>query len=35
MTGIVHIDDFFFWGRKKDKVGRSYNAKKKRVITTL
>ena len=33
MTGIVHVDEFVLGGREKDKVGRSYNAKKKKVIT--
>jgi hypothetical protein len=35
MTGIVHVDEFVLGGREKDKVGRSYNAKKKKAITAV
>ncbi|QCE40549.1 IS1595 family transposase [Psychroserpens sp. NJDZ02] len=35
MTGIVHVDEFVLGGQEKDKVGRSYNAKKKKAITAI
>ena len=35
MTGIVHVDEFVLGGREKDKVGRSYDAKKKKAITAV
>ncbi len=35
MDGTVHIDEFVVGGREKGKVGRSYNSKKKKVITAL
>ena len=35
MTGIVHVDEFVLGGREKNKVGRSYNAKKKKAITAV
>lgn len=35
MTGIVPVDEFVLGGREKDKVGRSYNAKKKKAITPI
>ena len=35
MTGIVHVDEFVLGGREKNKVGRSYNAKKKKAITAI
>lgn len=35
MQGNVHIDEFVLGGREKKKVGRSYNAKKKKAITAV
>tara|TARA_B100001059_G_C17686681_1_gene502705 strand:+ start:63 stop:956 length:894 start_codon:yes stop_codon:yes gene_type:complete len=35
MDGTVHIDEFVVGGREKGKVGRSYNSKKKKVVTAL
>ena len=35
MTGIVHVDEFVLGGREENKVGRSYNAKKKKAITAV
>lgn len=35
MDGTIHIDEFVVGGREKGKVGRSYNSKKKKVITAL
>lgn len=35
MQGNVHVDEFVLGGREKEKVGRSYNAKKKKAITTV
>jgi len=35
MDGIVHIDEFVVGGREKGKVGRSYNSKKKKVVTAV
>ena len=35
MTGNVHVDEFVLGGREKEKVGRSYNAKKKKAITAV
>ena len=35
MTGIVHVDEFVLGGKEKGKVGRSYNAKKKKAITAV
>lgn len=35
MDGIVHVDEFVLGGREKDKVGRSYNTKKKKAITAV
>lgn len=35
MNGIVHIDEFVIGGREKGKVGRSYNSKKKKVVTAV
>ena len=35
MTGIVHVDEFVIGGREKGKIGRSYNAKKKKAITAV
>ena len=35
MDGTVHIDEFVVGGREKGKVGRSYNSKKKKVVTAV
>ena len=35
MDGTVHIDEFVVRGREKGKVGRSYNSKKKKVVTAV
>ena len=35
MDGNVHVDEFVLGGREKGKVGRSYNAKKKKAITAV
>jgi len=35
MDGTIHIDEFVIGGREKGKVGRSYNSKKKKVVTAL
>lgn len=35
MDGIVHIDEFVVGGREKGKVGRSYDSKKKKVVTAV
>jgi len=35
MDGTVHIDKFVVGEREKGKVGRSYNSKKKKVVTAL
>ena len=35
MDGTIHIDEFVVGGREKGKVGRSYNSKKKKVVTAL
>jgi hypothetical protein len=35
MDGEVHVDEFVLGGREKDKIGRSYNAKKKKAITAI
>jgi transposase-like protein len=35
MDGIVHIDEFVIGGKEKGKVGRSYDSKKKKIITAL
>ena len=35
MQGNVHVDEFVLGGREKEKIGRSYNAKKKRAITAV
>jgi len=35
MQGNVHVDEFVLGGREKGKVGRSYNAKKKKAITAV
>jgi len=35
MDGTVHIDEFVVGGREKGKVGRSYNSKKKKVVSAV
>ena len=35
MDGNVHVDEFVLGGYEKTKVGRSYNAKKKKAITAI
>ena len=35
MEGIVHVDEFVIGGKEKDKVGRSYNSKKKKLFVQL
>ena len=35
MEGIVHVDEFVLGGVEKGKIGRSYNAKKKKVVTAV
>jgi len=35
MDGIVHIDEFVVGGREKGKVGRSYDSKKKKIVTAV
>ena len=35
MDGNVHIDEFVVGGKEKGKVGRSYNSKKKKVVTAV
>lgn len=35
MIGIVYVDEFVFGGCEKDKVGRSYDVKKKKVIIVV
>lgn len=35
MNGIVHVDEFVLGGKEKDKIGRSYNTKKKKAITAV
>lgn len=35
MQGNVHVDEFVLGGREKEKVGRSYNAKKKKAVTAV
>ena len=35
MDGTIHIDEFVVGGREKGKVGRSYNSKKKKIVTAL
>jgi hypothetical protein len=34
-TGIVHVNEFVLGRREKDKIGTSYNAKKKKAITDI
>lgn len=33
--GIVHVDEFVVGGKEKGKVGRSYNSKKKKIVTAI
>ena len=35
MDGTVHVDDFVLGGLEKSKIGRSYNAKKKKAVTAV
>ncbi|UAM96692.1 IS1595 family transposase [Polaribacter litorisediminis] len=35
MKGTVHIDEFVIGGKEKGKVGRSYNSKKKKIVTAV
>jgi hypothetical protein len=35
MDGEVHVDEFVLGGREANKVGRSYNSKKKKAITAV
>lgn len=35
MDGNVHVDEFVLGGREKEKVGRSYDSKKKKAITAV
>ena len=35
MDGIVHIDEFVIGGKEKGNVGRSYNSKKKKIVTAV
>ncbi|ADV50960.1 hypothetical protein Celal_3705 [Cellulophaga algicola DSM 14237] len=35
MDGVVHVDEFVLGGREETKVGRSYNAKKKKAVTAV
>lgn len=35
MKGTVHIDEFVVGGKEKGKVGRSYDSKKKKVVTAV
>lgn len=35
MVGIVHVDEFVLGGVEKGKIGRSYNAKKKKAVTAV
>ena len=35
MQGNVHVDEFVLGGQEKEKVGRSYNTKKKKAITAV
>ena len=35
MNGTVHIDEFVIGGKEKGKVGRSYNSKKKKIVTAV
>lgn len=35
MIGNVHVDEFVLGGREKQKIGKSYNTKKKEAIIAL
>jgi hypothetical protein len=35
MDGTVHVDEFVLGGREKGKIGRSYDSKKKKVVTAV
>ena len=35
MDGVVHVDEFVLGGKEKGKIGRSYNAKKKKAVTAI
>jgi len=35
MDGNVHIDEFVVGGREKGRVGKIYDSKKKKIVTTL
>jgi hypothetical protein len=35
MDGIVHVDEFVVGGKEEGKVGRSYDSKKKKVVTAV
>ena len=35
MEGEVHVDEFVLGGREKDRIGRSYNAKKMKAVTAV
>ena len=35
MDGTIHIDEFVVGGKEKGKIGRSYDSKKKKVITAV
>lgn len=35
MDGIVHVDEFVVGGREQDKLGRSYDSKKKKAVTAV
>jgi len=35
IQGSVHVDEFVIGGKEKGKVGRSYNSKKKKIITAI
>lgn len=35
MSGTVHVDEFVIGGKEKGKVGRSYDSKKKKIVTSV
>lgn len=35
MDGVVHVDEFVIGGKEKGKIGRSYDAKKKKAVTAV
>lgn len=35
MDGTVHVDEFVLGGKEKEKVGRSYNSRKRKAITAV